>query len=171
MHAALSKERQRGSFLRTRLLFTNLPARLAPYELTHVRASPVDCVRLAGRKRHARLESSEALAEKPAVARALPWSCTTAALRYRVSLAEALLRQLIDGVARASIAQAPRAGRAGAPWSRSPCWRPSRVRCARLEGPARARRRIEFDIVGAYATLFDTDFVFANRTRKLPMEV
>ena len=32
----------------------------------------------------------------------------------------------IDGVARASIAQAPKAGRAGAPWSRSPCWRLSR---------------------------------------------
>ena len=45
-------------------------AQLAPYELTHVRASPGDYrMRLAGRKRHARFESSEALAELPAVAR------------------------------------------------------------------------------------------------------
>ena len=58
-------------------------------------------VRLAGRKRHARFESSEALAEQPAVARTaleLHGCCT------RVSLAEALLRQHIDGVARASSA-------------------------------------------------------------------
>eukprot|EP00964_Phaeocystis_antarctica_P065486 scaffold39524_cov78-Phaeocystis_antarctica.AAC.7 len=44
-------------------------ARLAPYELSHVRASSGDCVRLNGRKRHARFQSSEALAEQPAVAR------------------------------------------------------------------------------------------------------
>eukprot|EP00964_Phaeocystis_antarctica_P026159 scaffold14717_cov69-Phaeocystis_antarctica.AAC.1 len=44
-------------------------ARFAPYELTHVRASPGDCVRRAGRKRGASFESSEALAEQPAVAR------------------------------------------------------------------------------------------------------
>ena len=46
-------------------------ARLAPYELTHVRPSPGDWA--AGwaqrTKRHARFESSEALAELPAVAR------------------------------------------------------------------------------------------------------
>eukprot|EP00964_Phaeocystis_antarctica_P150924 scaffold118433_cov66-Phaeocystis_antarctica.AAC.2 len=36
---------------------------------THVRASPGDCVRRAGRKRGARFKSSEALAEQPAVAR------------------------------------------------------------------------------------------------------
>ena len=55
-------------------------------------------VRLAGRKRHARFESSEALAELPAVARTaveLHGCCA------RVSLAEALLSQHIDGVARA----------------------------------------------------------------------
>ena len=54
-------------------------------------------VRLAGRKRHARLESSEALAELPAVARTaveLHGCCA------RVSLAEALLCQHIDGVAK-----------------------------------------------------------------------
>ena len=60
-------------------------------------------VRLAGRKRHARLESSEALTElQPAVARSaveLHRCCA------RVSLAAAaLLRQHIDGVARASSA-------------------------------------------------------------------
>ena len=53
-------------------------------------------VRLAGRKRHSRFESSEALAELPAVARTaveLHGCCA------RVSLAEALLNQHIDGVA------------------------------------------------------------------------
>jgi hypothetical protein len=58
-------------------------------------------VRLAGRKRHASVESSEGLAELPAVA------CTAVELHgccARVSLAEALLCQYIDGVARASSA-------------------------------------------------------------------
>jgi hypothetical protein len=58
-------------------------------------------VRLAGRKRHARFESSEALAELPAVA------CTAVELHgccARVSLAAALLSQHIDGVARAGSA-------------------------------------------------------------------
>jgi len=63
------------------------------------------------------------LAELPAVARTaveLHGCCA------RVSLAAALLSQHIDGVARAGkVAQAPRAGRARAPWSCSPCWRPS----------------------------------------------
>jgi hypothetical protein len=58
-------------------------------------------VRLAGRKRHARFESSESLAELPAVARTaveLHGCCA------RVSLAEALLSQHIDGVTRAGSA-------------------------------------------------------------------
>ena len=58
-------------------------------------------VRRAGRKRGARFESSEALAEQPAVVRSaveLHGCCA------RTSLAEALLRQHIDGVARASSA-------------------------------------------------------------------
>jgi hypothetical protein len=58
-------------------------------------------VRLAGRKRHARFESSEALAELPAVARTaveLHGCCA------RVSLAAAPLSQRIDGVARAGSA-------------------------------------------------------------------
>ena len=56
---------------------------------------------MACRKRHARFESSEALAEQPAVARTavkLHGCCA------RVSLAAALVRQHIDGVARASSA-------------------------------------------------------------------
>jgi hypothetical protein len=75
-------------------------AQLAPYELTHVRASPGDCTAGWG-KRHVRFESSEALAEQPAVARTaveLHGCCA------RGSLAEALLCQHIDGVARASSA-------------------------------------------------------------------
>ena len=79
-------------------------------------------VRLAGRKRHARFESSEALAELPAVARTaveLHGCCA------RVSLAAALLSQHIDGRWPGRVAQAPKAGRARAPWSCSPCWRPS----------------------------------------------
>eukprot|EP00964_Phaeocystis_antarctica_P028185 scaffold15894_cov33-Phaeocystis_antarctica.AAC.1 len=58
-------------------------------------------VRRAGRKRGARFESSEALAEQPAVARSaveLHRCCA------RVSRAAALARQHIDGVARASSA-------------------------------------------------------------------
>ena len=58
-------------------------------------------VRRAGRKRGARFESSEALAEQPAVARSaveLHGCCA------RVSLAEALLSQHIDGVTRAGSA-------------------------------------------------------------------
>ena len=58
-------------------------------------------VRRAGRKRGAKFESSEALAELPAVARSaveLHRCCA------RVSLAAALLSQHIDGVARAGSA-------------------------------------------------------------------
>ena len=58
-------------------------------------------VRRAGRKRGARFESSEALAEQPAVARSaveLHRCCA------RMSRAAALLRQHVDGVARASSA-------------------------------------------------------------------
>ena len=58
-------------------------------------------VRRAGRKRGARFESTEALAEQPAVVRSaveLHGCCA------RTSRAAALLRQHIDGVARASSA-------------------------------------------------------------------
>eukprot|EP00964_Phaeocystis_antarctica_P027288 scaffold15380_cov79-Phaeocystis_antarctica.AAC.3 len=66
-------------------------------------------VRRAGSKRGARFESCEALAEQPAVARSaveLHRCCA------RVSRAAALVRQHIDGVARASSAGTKRAGRA-----------------------------------------------------------
>ena len=78
-------------------------------------------VRRAGRKRGARFESSEPLAEQPAVARSaveLHRCCA------RVSRAAALVRQHIDGVATERVAQAPRAGRA--------CMLASVSRCARL---------------------------------------
>ena len=64
-------------------LFFTQRARLAPCELTHVRAPPGDCrVRRAGRKRGARFESTEALAEQPAPRQwhAVPWSCIDAAI-------------------------------------------------------------------------------------------
>jgi hypothetical protein len=53
-------------------------AQLAPYEPTHVRPSPGDCAAGWAHKRHARFESSEALAELPAVAHRQPWSCMDA---------------------------------------------------------------------------------------------
>ena len=59
-------------------------------------------VRRAGRKRGARFESSEALAEQPAVVRSAVEMHGCCA---RVSRAAALLRQHIDGVARASSAK------------------------------------------------------------------
>ena len=68
---------------------------------SHTSGHHLATVRRAGRKRGARFESSEALAEQPAVARSaveLHGCCA------RVSLAEALLNQHIDGVARASSA-------------------------------------------------------------------
>ena len=73
-------------------------ARLAPYELTHVRAPSGD---RAWRKRRARFESSEALEEQLAVARSAVELLRCCA---RVSRAAALVRQHIDGVARASSA-------------------------------------------------------------------
>jgi hypothetical protein len=106
--------------VRTRYFFTNLPS--SPHMSSHMFGHHPATVRLAGRKRHARFESSEALAELPAVARTaveLHGCCA------RVSLAAALLSQHIDGMARAGSAGTKRAGRARAPWSCSPCWRPS----------------------------------------------
>jgi hypothetical protein len=116
-------------FLQTHFFFYER-AQLASYELTHVRASPGDCaatVRLAGRKsgtQDLRALTSEALAEQPAVART---AVELHACCARVSLAAALLSQHIDGVARAGVAQAPRAGRARARLvllTRVACWRP-----------------------------------------------
>jgi len=95
-------------------------------------------VRLAGRKRHARFESSEALAELPVVARTaveLHGCCA------RVSLAAALLSQHIDGVARAGSAGTKSRSRARSLvllTMLAPV-----VENRTVEGPARARRRRE----------------------------
>ena len=72
-----------------------------PHMSSHMSGHHPATVRRAGRKRGARFESSEALAELPAVARTaveLHGCCA------RVSLAAALLSQHIDGVARAGSA-------------------------------------------------------------------
>ena len=77
----------------------NLPS--SPHTSSHMSGHHPATVRLAGRKRHARFESSEALAELPAVARTaveLHGCCA------RVSLAAAPLSQHIDGVTRAGSA-------------------------------------------------------------------
>ena len=64
-----NKRRDRGHRnRRTLLLFYEL-ARLAPYTSSHMFGHHPATVRLAGRKRHARFENSEALA----VRRTLPW--------------------------------------------------------------------------------------------------
>ena len=97
-------------------------------------------VRLAGRKRHARLESSEALAELPVVARTaveLHGCCA------RVSLAAALLSQHIDGVARAGSAGTKSRSRARSLvllTMLAPV-----VENRTVEGPARARTRPELE--------------------------
>ena len=87
-------------------------------------------VRLAGRKRHARFESSEALAELPQW-RAQPWSCMDAAPGCRLQRRSSANILTAGGQGAGRVAQAPKAGRARAPWSCSPCWRPS-SRTARL---------------------------------------
>ena len=82
----------------TPAFFTNVPSSPHTRELTHVRPSPGDCAAGWAHKRHARFESSEALAELPAVAHTaveLHGCCA------RVSLAEALLSQHVDCVTRA----------------------------------------------------------------------
>ena len=83
----------------THLFFRNLPG--SPHTSSHMSGHHLATVRRAGRKRGARFESSEALAEQPAVARSaveLHRCCA------RVSRAAALVQQHIDGVARASSA-------------------------------------------------------------------
>jgi hypothetical protein len=108
-------------FLRT------CPARPNPHTRAHtcpgITPATVDwcqSVRLAGRKRHARFERALRLWQSCRQWRPQPWSCMDAA--PRVSLARcsraALLSQHIDGRAwPGRVAQAPRAGRARAPWS------------------------------------------------------
>jgi len=96
-----------GVFSPNPLFFTNVPSSATPHTSSHMSGHHPATVRLAGRKRHARFESSEALAELPAVARTaveLQGCCA------RVSLAEALLSQHIDGVARAGSASGTKSG-------------------------------------------------------------
>ena len=104
-------------------------------------------VRRAGRKRGARFESSEALAEQPAVARSaveLHRCCT------RVSRAAALLRQHIDGVARASSA-----GTKSGPSARSLVLLTMLApvsRCARLEDQLQLDDEANSEIADRYTT-------------------
>jgi hypothetical protein len=136
----------RGAFSPNPLLFfTNLSS--SPHTSSHMFGHHPATVRLARRKRHARFESSEALAELPAEWRAQPWSCMDAAPGCRLQRrSSANILTAWQG----RVAQAPRAGRARAPWSCSPCWRPS-SRTARLR-----------DQLGLETT---------KRTRKSPTEV
>jgi hypothetical protein len=72
--------------------------------------------------------------------RTQPWSCMDAAPGCRLQRRSSVN---ILTVWPGRVAQAPRAGRARAPWSYTPCWRPS-SRTARLRDQlARARRRSE----------------------------
>ena len=104
-------------------------------------------VRRAGRKRGARFESSEALAEQPAVAPSaveLHRCCT------RVSRAAALLRQHIDGVARASSA-----GTKSGPSARSLVLLTMLApvsRCARLEDQLQLDDEANSEIADRYTT-------------------
>ena len=105
----------------------------SPQTSSHMSGHHPATVRLAERKRHARFESSEALAELPAVARTaveLHGCCA------RVSPAAALLSQHIDGVAKSgSSARTLVLLTMLAPVVKN---RP-------VEGPATARRRSELD--------------------------
>ena len=117
----------------------NLPS--SPHTSSHMSGHHPATVRLAGRKRHARFESSEALAELPAVARTaveLHGCCA------RVSLAAATLSQQIDGVARAGSA-GTKSGSSARSLVLLTMLAPVVENAARLEhgGSARARRRSE----------------------------
>jgi len=114
----------------------NLPS--SPHTSSHMSGHHPATVRLAGRKRHARFESSEALAELPAVARTaveLHGCCA------RVSLAAALLSQHIDGVARAGSA-GTKSGSSARSLVLLTMLAPV-VENRTVRGPARARRRSE----------------------------
>jgi len=109
-----------------------------PHMSSHMSGHHPATVRRAGRKRGARFESSEALAELPVVERTaveLHGCCA------RVSLAAALLSQHIDGVARAGSAGTKSRSRARSLvllTMLAPV-----VENRTVEGPARARRRRE----------------------------
>jgi hypothetical protein len=80
--------------------------------------------------------------------RAQPWSCMDAAPGCR------LQRRSSANILTAwpgRVAQAPRAGRARAPWSCSPCWRPS-SRTARFGDQLRLDDEANSQIADGYAT-------------------
>ena len=86
---------------RIRIILVLAATHSSPHTSSHMFGHHPATMGLAGRKRHARFESSEALAELPAVARTaveLHGCCA------RVWLAEALLSQHFDGLARAGSA-------------------------------------------------------------------
>jgi len=94
-----------GCFLRTHFFLRTCPQ--LPHTSSHMPGHHPATVRRAGRKRGARFEGSEALAEQPAVARTaveLHGCCA------RVSLAEALLNQHIERVERALLGAAHHVG-------------------------------------------------------------
>jgi len=102
-------------FLRPRffIFITNLPS--SPHTSSHMFGHHPATVRLARRKRHARFESSEALAELPAVART---AVGGAAWMLRQGVASRLQRRSSANILTTwpgRVAQAPRAGRARAP--------------------------------------------------------
>jgi hypothetical protein len=124
----------------------NLPS--SPHTSSHMSGHHQATVRLAGRKRHARFESRLRLWQSCRQWRAQPWSCMDAAPGCR------LQRRPSANILTAwpgRVAQAPRAGRARAPWSCSPCWRPS-SRTARLEDQLGLDDEANSEIADGYAT-------------------
>jgi hypothetical protein len=110
-------------------------------------------VRLAGRKRHARFEralSTEALAGRAAGSgahsRGAAWM-----LRQGVACTRRSSSANILTAWPGRVAQAPRAGRARAPWSCSPCWRPS-SRTARFRDQLGLDDEVNSEIADRYAT-------------------
>ena len=92
-------KRKGGVFSEHIVFFTNVPG--SSHTSSYMSGHHLATVRRAGRKRGARFESTEALAEQSAVRRSaveLHRCCA------RVSRAAALVQQHIDGVARASSA-------------------------------------------------------------------
>ena len=88
---------------------------------SHMSGHHLATVRRAGRKRGANSRALR-LWQSCRQWRAQPWSCMDAAPGCR------LQRRSSANILTAwpgRVAQAPRAGRARAPWSCSPCWRPS----------------------------------------------
>ena len=136
MRQKQNKGPDKGVFSPNPCFFTNVPS--SPHTSSYMSGHHPATVRLAGRKRHARFESSEALAELPAVARTaveLHGCCA------RVSLAEALLSQHIDCVARAGSA-GTKSGSSARSLVLLTMLAPV-VENRTVEGSARARRRCE----------------------------